>query len=534
MEMEKSKHCNSKHIIASVLIMLIVGLFFGLLGYLLGSKNNSAVINNSTKNAEVNQNIENNKSKNLEAEKIDWETYSSKENDFEFMLPKEYVFSGVVYNGDKGGMGDALNSDEEIKFEPVGSSTEYIEGDDKILYWNVKDGKNDIMFKMIKQFRAKAGAGTLSEIAMNYPTPKDKITNITLVELNFDNAEIIKQKFDISDPLLQSGSWYYVASDEILYVFIADENADENAIEEILSTFKFTDLKDETADWQIYINDEYKYTVKYPEEFSTKEWAGIIKNETHSGVNDALLSLVGFGKNLQLGDSQVSITVSSKTLEQEKELIKVTIADAWKNEKDISINGIKSVEYVGTGGEGATGKVIAILVPKTNQTYKIIYTEVNDKTDRLVMFNQMLSTFRFTDSNDEIVDWQTYTNEKYGFEVTLLDSWKGYSILTETWSGTTLDGKSTQYQGPQVIIRNPKWSANQSWQDIPVMVFTKEEWTLIEAQNLNVSAAPVGPNKLDENQKYVFALPPRWTGFTDALGQNEAQEIAKTIRAIQF
>ncbi len=137
-----------------------------------------------------------------------------------------------------------------------------------------------------------------------------------------------------------------------------------------------------------------------------------------------------------------------------------------------------------------------------------------------------------TDVKDEKENWKIYENDKYGFEVTLLDSWKGYEVLTESWKGISLDGDSKQYQGPQIIIRNPKWSISKPWQDIPIMVFTKDEWELIEAKNLSVNAAPIGPNKLDENQQYVFALPPRWIGFTDNLGQDEAQEISKTIKAI--
>ena len=132
-----------------------------------------------------------------------------------------------------------------------------------------------------------------------------------------------------------------------------------------------------------------------------------------------------------------------------------------------------------------------------------------------------------TDIEDEKENWKIYTNDKYGFEVTLLDSWKGYEVLTESWKGTSLDGAPKQYQGPQIIIRNPKWSVSKPWQDIPIMVFTKDEWELVEAKNLSVNAAPIGPNKLDENQEYVFALPPRWIGFTDNLEQDKTQEISK-------
>ena len=132
---------------------------------------------------------------------------------------------------------------------------------------------------------------------------------------------------------------------------------------------------------------------------------------------------------------------------------------------------------------------------------------------------------------DETVNRKTYENEEYGFELILLDSWKGYSVLKETWNGVTLDGKDTKFKGPQIIIRHPEWTLNQPWQDISIMVFTNEEWKLVEARNLNVSAAPIGPRKLDQNQNYVFALPPRWVGFTDNLGQNEATGIIKTFKA---
>ncbi|MDO8559201.1 MAG: hypothetical protein Q7R84_02610 [bacterium] len=135
---------------------------------------------------------------------------------------------------------------------------------------------------------------------------------------------------------------------------------------------------------------------------------------------------------------------------------------------------------------------------------------------------------------DETTDWKMYKNEEYGFEIALPDSWKGYSIIMESWTGYTLDDEHKQFQGPEIHIRNPKWTKSQPWQDIPVMVFAKEEWGLIKADKLGVSAAPIGPRKLGENQKYGFALPPRWIGFTDALGQDEAEKIVKTFEVITF
>ena len=52
------------------------------------------------------------------------------------------------------------------------------------------------------------------------------------------------------------------------------------------------------------------------------------------------------------------------------------------------------------------------------------------------------------------------------------------------------------------------------------MVFTPDEWAEIQQEKLAVSAAPIPPSELGQNQNYVFALPPRYdydfrTGFEE-------------------
>jgi hypothetical protein len=127
-----------------------------------------------------------------------------------------------------------------------------------------------------------------------------------------------------------------------------------------------------------------------------------------------------------------------------------------------------------------------------------------------------------------------YRNEQYGFGMTLPSDWSGYSVVASTWQGRTRNeqGETTgTYMGPEIILRHPKWTAAASWQDIPVLVFTHDEWALAEQQKFAVSAAPTAPSKLGENAKFVFALPPRWIGFVDTLGQDEAGKVPKTFRA---
>jgi len=113
-----------------------------------------------------------------------------------------------------------------------------------------------------------------------------------------------------------------------------------------------------------------------------------------------------------------------------------------------------------------------------------------------------------------------YRNNVYGFCFSLPESWKGYTIVAEQWNGNIV-GSSQAVQGPQLLIRNPKWTKEKPYQDIPIMVFTPAQWQQVEAVTMSVSAAPIGPSELGHNSRYVFALPPRWIGFTDTLGQDE-------------
>lgn len=108
-----------------------------------------------------------------------------------------------------------------------------------------------------------------------------------------------------------------------------------------------------------------------------------------------------------------------------------------------------------------------------------------------------------------------YVNKAFGFRVALPASWKGYSIVVKTWG----DGK-----GPLVLIRHPLWTEANPRQDIPVMVITLDQWDLIQQGKLSVSAAPIGPDELGRNAKYVFALPPRYN-FAYLTGYEEVAEI---------
>ena len=105
-----------------------------------------------------------------------------------------------------------------------------------------------------------------------------------------------------------------------------------------------------------------------------------------------------------------------------------------------------------------------------------------------------------------------YTNEKYGLRVTLPSDWKGYKVLAQKWSAFKVSDPTAPDSvfGPEIVIRNPRWTQAKHYQDIPIMIFTPSEWKQLDQDILYIGAAPVGPRELAKNSKYVFALPARY------------------------
>lgn len=297
-----------------------------------------------------------------------------------------------------------------------------------------------------------------------------------------------------------------------------------------------TILRDEISNWKTYTNTKLGYEIKYPNDWEYREYPS-----TQSGA--------GFRPANKPNDVQYEfINIDAKGTAESQydipfdEYVKTAAVQEIQNfEKLNSIeqvsanSGIKGYKttWVYTSMTDNEKKIsFPITYFDFHRTidfykYKAIQVSLGSK-DYEEIYGKILYTFKLINPQSGII----YKNSQYGFELVLSDSWKGYSIINNTWNGFLANDSSKKFQGPEIIIRNPNWTEGQPWQDIPVMVFTKDEWQQVQAENLNVSAAPIGPSKLGENQNYVFALPPRWIGFTDALGQDEAVNITKTFKGI--
>lgn len=117
-----------------------------------------------------------------------------------------------------------------------------------------------------------------------------------------------------------------------------------------------------------------------------------------------------------------------------------------------------------------------------------------------------------------------YQNVHYGFNFYLPESWSGYAVILSAWTGYSLEegtaGQAVE-TGPILSIRHPQWTQGNPRQDIPVMVFTLDQWEKVQQEKINAhGAAPIPPGELGRNSSHVFALPPRYnyafpTGFEE-------------------
>lgn len=123
-----------------------------------------------------------------------------------------------------------------------------------------------------------------------------------------------------------------------------------------------------------------------------------------------------------------------------------------------------------------------------------------------------------------------YRNTEYGFSFSLPKSWEGYSIVNTGWVSGIPDKETMEAEivgGPIISIRHPLWTESVPRQDIPIMVFTLQQWNDMMSDKFHIGAAPINPSELGRNSNYVFALPARYN-FAYPLGVEEVEQILST------
>jgi hypothetical protein len=121
-----------------------------------------------------------------------------------------------------------------------------------------------------------------------------------------------------------------------------------------------------------------------------------------------------------------------------------------------------------------------------------------------------------------IVDKNLYTNTEFGFSLNLNENWiNNYSVsISSIPFGNLINFENTKYKKGEYM-------------NISILVYPKTKWQEWEKNNFEgyPTAAPIGPTKRGENEKYVFATAPRYN-YSFLNGYEEVETIIQTLKGI--
>jgi hypothetical protein len=254
---------------------------------------------------------------------------------------------------------------------------------------------------------------------------------------------------------------------------------------------------------------------------------------TETAVKTTVTNLVtDFGHNLQ----KVSLLAPEdivKTSIQENygDLISSNLLSKWQNDPQIAPGRlvsspwpdrieILSIEKLTNGTYDVKGEIIEVTSDEKIAAKRPIKLVVKMINNRWLIDEVKVDAYADSDS---IV----YHNPQYGFQFTLPTSWKDYQIVTDKWNGISTGGSQGDQvveSGPMMLIRHPQWTSQNQRQDIPIMIFTLEQWNSLQKEEYHIGAAPIGPRELARNTSYVFALPARYN-FAFPEGYEEVETI---------
>ena len=166
---------------------------------------------------------------------------------------------------------------------------------------------------------------------------------------------------------------------------------------------------DTTADWKTYSNAQYGFEFKYPSDWS-------VRDDSNGDPNpQTKFSTIRISKNLT--DADVSYAEFTSSLTRD------TGIENLKNPGlDISVGGIAWHTNHDMTGLGATHDSLLLNTSYQNKFYEIgLYPY--EETGGSSTLNQILSTFKFTDSTADTSTWKTYANEQYGFSLNYPPNW---------------------------------------------------------------------------------------------------------------
>ena len=121
---------------------------------------------------------------------------------------------------------------------------------------------------------------------------------------------------------------------------------------------------------------------------------------------------------------------------------------------------------------------------KKTQEAAVIETPTNNENNEEVKLPESQESVVKPPINS-MADWNTYQNEKYGFELVFPNRWKGYKITERNDTANRMDFNLMRTNGSYGSV-------------FVIGVYSKGDWNMIQ------SLEGPKPNYLDENNKYIF------------------------------
>jgi hypothetical protein len=215
------------------------------------------------------------------------------------------------------------------------------------------------------------------------------------------------------------GGIYYFAINNIYNLSNYSKKSTPTSVSKIS-----TPTPDPTANWKTYTDSKYGYSIKYP-----TQW-------------DANLPPVGHGILIGQGPNENQITIGIFSTKN------ATMANSCKQTQQILLDNIPasrcnfaqqiSEERGVAYNPPIISKTIYIEALHNNQYYSVSLSS-DQTSDKFKYFDQILSTFKFTDQNqaDPTANWKTYTDKESEYSIRYPKEW----IIT---SGDQHDAKGSE------------------------------------------------------------------------------------------
>ena len=281
----------------------------------------------------------------------------------------------------------------------------------------------------------------------------------------------------------------------------------------------FTPRATATADWKIYTNNQYGFEFEYQNGVKVNE-----QNQVYT-VN------VGYAPGMM-----VTLCITCQDLSTYVSVFSGSTVDNILADINKSFGtpapGLEFVEtdskFLGHDAKTLVNGIWKITVfKKGSDVFEIVgITQPQEPESKIL--DEILSTFKFTSSTNSVI----YQNNQYGFSIVLPDSWTGYSVLNSQWQGRDVATGKVTASGPMITLRHPLWTTAQPREDMPMMIFTPAQWSLIQSEKMAVSAAPIPPSVLGQNSKYVITLPARYN-YDYKTGWEEVDQLVHTLKAFE-